>query len=315
MRIIVSGSLAYDRIMDFPGRFREHILPDKIHLLNVSFVLEKFAEKFGGTAGNIAYNLRLLDEHPAVIGAVGRDFRPYFQHLSILDIDTRHIKSFNDEYTAVAHIITDLDDNQISAFYPGAGKRGSEIDMHPDLKKKDNLLIVSPSSPAEMIKRCLEASQAGMKYIFDPAQQLTAFSAQDLAECAQGAFLLVFNDYEWQFFKSKTNLDLNDFTAKNQLVVVTQGEEGSTIYTPKETYDIPAARCPQVADPTGAGDAYRAGLALAIKNGWDWPTTGRAAATIASFAVEEYGTQEHKFGVDGFNERYFKNFGEKSPLA
>src|SRR3989338_3599584 len=145
MGIIVSGSLAYDRIMDFSGRFRDHILPDKIHMLNVSFTLEKFAEKFGGTAGNIAYNLRLLGEEPAVIGAVGRDFRPYFRHFSILDIDTRHIKSFSDEFTAVAHIITDLDNNQITAFYPGASKRGSEVDMTSELKVADNLLIVAPS--------------------------------------------------------------------------------------------------------------------------------------------------------------------------
>lgn len=312
MRIIVSGSLAYDRIMDFPGRFREHILPDKIHLLNVSFTLDKFAEKFGGTAGNIAYNLKLLGDNPAVLAAVGRDFRPYFRDLSIMEIDSRHIKSFNDEYTAVANIITDLDDNQITAFYPGATRRGVELDMPPELKNPDNFLIAAPCLPSEMKKRCVEATEVGMKYLFDPGQQITSFAAQDLANCAKDAFLLVFNDYEWQLFRSKAKLDLDDFTSQGRVVAVTQGEEGSTIYAPEDTYNIPSVKASKVADPTGAGDAYRAGLGLGIKNDWPWQITGQMAATVASFAVEQYGTQEHKFTIEELNQRYEENFGKRA---
>lgn len=315
MNIVVTGSLAYDRIMDFPGRWRDHILPDKIHILNVSFTLKRMQERFGGTAGNIAYNLRLLGLDPRIVSAVGSDFRRYYQYLNNLEVSVQHIKSFPSEFTAIANIITDLDDNQITAFYPGALDYGTEVEMPRDLRGENNFLIVAPSSPAEMFKRCQEAITDGNPFMFDPGQQITALSKETLELGALNSKISVFNDYEWQMFKNKTGLDFNSLTSRGVVVAVTQGEEGSVIYTKDGEYNISAVKVDKLEDPTGAGDAYRAGIALGFVNNWDWQTTGQVAATIASYVVEHYGTQEHRFTIEEFNGRYKENFGERSPLA
>ncbi|MBI2636868.1 MAG: carbohydrate kinase family protein [Parcubacteria group bacterium] len=316
MNIAVTGSLAYDRIMDFNDRFRNHIIPDKIHMLSVSFVLERLEEKFGGTAGNIAYSLKLLGMDPAIIGSVGKDFGRYGEYLKGLGIGTSHIKAHEDEYTAVATMITDLDDNQISAFYPGALSRGHELDI-PRQFGRDDFLVVAPSSKQEITKRCTEAHKRQIPYLFDPGQQMTVLSGEELLYGAEKAAIAIFNDYEWQLFREKTGMELGDLASKSTVVIVTQGREGSAIHAKDLAQDleIGIAKPREVVDPTGAGDAFRAGIIAGFVNEWSWKETGQVAATIASFAVEKYGTQEHAPSAAEINERYKKNFNAESPLT
>jgi len=230
MNIIVTGSLSYDRIMDFQDRFREHILPDKIHMLNVSFIVDTLDEKFGGTAGNIAHNCKLLGLEPNIVGVVGRDFGRYFDYLKKRGIDTSHIKSFDDEYTAVATIITDSDDNQISAFYPGAIKYGHTVELPKEFSEKDSFLVIAPSSKQEVMKRADEAVKSHIPYLFDPGQQMTALSGDDLLKGASGSVISIFNDYEWQLFRKKTGKELDDLTKLDVAVIVTQGARNNSVF-------------------------------------------------------------------------------------
>lgn len=314
MNIIVTGSLAYDRIMDFPDRFKEHILPDKIHMLNVCFVVEKLAEQFGGCAGNITYNLKLLGLNPITVGAVGKDFGLYAEHFKKLGIKTDGIKIFPDDHTAIATIVTDLDDNQITAFYSGALAQGAGVPIPTNFKKEDSFLVVAPSSKEEMMARCLWAKERHLPYLFDPGQQITALSDGELNFGAEHAQALIFNDYEWQLFQDKTSTDRAGWVKKEKIVIVTQGHEGSVIYDKNNEYQIDAARADEVLDPTGAGDAYRAGIVAGIINKWDWQTTGQTAAAIASFAVEKYGTQVHRPILNEIRDRYRINFNSLCPL-
>jgi len=313
--IIVTGSVAYDRIMDFQDRFREHILPDQIHVLNVSFILDKLEENFGGTAGNIAYNLALVGLTPKIVSAVGSDFDRYGAHLEAHGIDTSSIKRIEGAYTAVANMITDLDDNQISAFYPGALAHGSQVPITNDIARDAALVIVSPSSKQEMALRCMEARKLKIPYCFDPGQQMTTLSPEELSHCSSDAAIVIFNDYEWQLFRSKTSHELDDLTQRGVVVVVTQGAQGSIIYTKEKDYRIAPAQAGEVFDPTGAGDAYRAGIVLGFVHKWDWHQAGHLASTVASYAVEQYGTQRHAPSIAQINQRYEDNFNEKSPLA
>lgn len=314
MKILVTGSLAYDRIMDFPGRFKEHILPDKIHILNVSFTLNRFEEQFGGTAGNIAYNLKLLGLEPVILGAAGSDFGRYQEYLKKKGISVERIAIDDNEYTAVGHIITDLDDNQITAFYPGAYQRSVSLDIPKEFRSQDSLLIVAPSSKQEIAKRCQEAKASQLPYIFDPGQQIIALSPEEAVFGATNSKVSIFNDYEWQVFSEKSGLALSDLTGKGIVVIVTRGQEGSIIYTAGREYQISVAKPERVEDPTGAGDAYRSGIVAGIINNWDWQIAGQVAATIASFAVEHYGTQRHEPSLEQVRERYQKSFQNNCPL-
>ena len=314
MNIIVTGSLAYDRIMDFPDRFKNHILPDKIHMLNVCFVVENLAEQFGGTAGNIAYNLKFLGLKAIIVSAAGKDFTRYAEYLKDLGISSDYIKIFSEKHTAVATMMTDLDDNQITAFYPGALALGAQVEIPPALASHDTLLIIAPSSKSEIAKRAFWAKEHKVPYIFDPGQQITALSPEELALGAQNSRLAIFNDYEWELFKNKTRIELTGLTKSGIVVIVTSGHEGSIIYTKEREYSIGAAQASEVLDPTGAGDAYRAGIVAGIVNDWDWQTTGQLAATISSFAVEKHGTQIHQPTIGQIKARYIKNFDNAFPL-
>jgi len=313
MNIIITGSLAYDRIMDFKDRFREHILPDKIHILNVSFVIDKLDEKFGGTAGNIAHNCKLLGLEPNILGAVGKDFKKYSDYLKSRKFNIDNIKVFDDEYTSVANIITDLDDNQISAFYPGAMKHGEEVKI-PQEFNKDDFLVIAPSSQQEMIFRVQEAQEKKIPYLFDPGQQMTTLSQDNLWEGVSKSAISIFNDYEWQLFREKTSKELDDLTKLGVTVIVTQGAQGSIIYNSKGDEQIGVCSPKKDLDPTGAGDAYRAGIIAGFVNKWDWKVSGQVAACVSSYAVEEYGTQEHNPTIDEIRDRYNKNFEDKFPL-
>lgn len=292
--ILVSGSLAYDRIMNFPGRFRDHIMPDKIHVLNLSFEVETIEERFGGTAGNIAYNLKLLNQNPLIISAAGEDFEQYRNHLRINNIDDSLIEIIADAKTAFVNIITDLDDNQISAFYPGALADASVSNKIP---KEVEIAIASPEAKESMINRVVIYQKKELPYVFDPGQQIPMFSGQELRQCMDGAKILIGNDYEVGLIRQKTGLSIKNILKKVEILVITLGEQGSRIYTGADVINIKAVKPDKFIDPTGAGDAYRAGFISALINGQNLKQCGTLASKIAAKAIEYYGAQEHKFEI------------------
>ena len=307
--IIVSGSIVYDQIMNFPGFFKEHILPKKIHILNVSFVINELKESFGGTAGNIAYNLSLLKEAPVVLGIVGDDFTKYEKRFKKLKIDASQIKKVRGKLTASAHIITDQDDNQIASFCPGpVDKKYCQI-----IKKNKNikLAIVAPDAKELMMEYIRIYKQLEIPYIFDPGQQITALTAGDLKKAITGSKVLISNDYENQVILNKLKLRRKDLEKMTELLIITKGSLGSEIYYQNKKIIIPSAKPKVVVDPTGAGDAYRAGLIKGLMENWSLEKIGRLAGLVAVYAVEKYGTQEHKFSWKSLEARYKQNFGER----
>lgn len=292
--ILVSGSLAYDRIMNFPGRFREHIKPEKIHVLNLSFEVETVQEKFGGTAGNIAYNLKLLGQKPLIISAVGEDFSQYQNHLTENGIDISLIKIIPETKTAFVNIITDLDDNQIAAFYPGALSEASVAKNIPD---EAEIAIISPETKDVMLQRVKLYQEQAMPYIFDPAQQLPRFSGQEIRDCLKNAKVLIGNDYEISLLQQKTGWSIKNILKEAEIVVTTLGERGSIINTAKEEIIIKAIKPAKFIDPTGAGDAYRAGFVSGLIDRMSLEKCGQLASKIATKAIEYYGAQEHRWEI------------------
>jgi adenosine kinase len=308
MHIFVSGSLAYDRIMDFPGRFADHILPEKIHILNVCFMVNGLTERFGGTAGNIAYNLALLGERPVILATGGRDFGLYQEWLNELKLPLAGIRLIEEEFTAGAYITTDLADNQITGFNPGAMKHQSEYPFD-GVNPQESLAIIAPGNLPDMLEYSRRFKEMGLPYIFDPGQSIPAWGPAELQEMATGALALIVNDYEQELFCQKTGLDEGDLKNLVQALIVTKGEEGSELIGPEGRETIPAAKASQVKDPTGAGDAYRAGLLKGLTLGLPWTPAALMGSTVASFAVEQAGTQEHRLSLSDFWQRYQDNFG------
>jgi len=307
MKIIVSGSLAYDRIMDFPGHFSDHILPGKIHVLNVCFQVNGMREKFGGTAGNIAYALSLLGEKPIISAAIGHDHHRYFGWMAKNGIPTDSIKIIRDEFTACAYITTDLADNQITGFNPGAMKYSSSLDFDK-LNSEDTIVIISPGNLEDMINYPRICKKRGIGYIFDPGQSLPVLNAPDVADAIDGCRILISNDYELDLIKNKTSLDKEDLIRRAGTVIVTFGEKGSQVLTAGGEINIPAIKPRKVEDPTGAGDAYRGGLISGLIKGKDIEECARMGSVCASFAVESYGTQDYRFGPEEFAERINRSF-------
>jgi len=314
MRIFVSGSLAYDRIMDFPGRFVDHILPEKIHILNVCFMVNGLTERFGGTAGNIAYNLALLGEHPVILATAGRDFGPYRERLAQLGLPLTGIKEIPQEFTAGAYITTDLSDNQITGFNPGAMKYTSDY-RFDGLVPAAALAIVAPGNLEDMLIYTRFYKDRGVRYIFDPGQSIPAWGGGELREMAAGALALIVNDYELEMFRQKTGLDVPGILDLTANLITTRGEQGSLVRTEAGTDEIPAVPAREVLDPTGAGDAYRAGLLKGLGLGLGWLEAARLGAVLASFSVEKQGTQEHRLEAPEFWERYTENFGTPPKAA
>lgn len=309
--IAVSGSLAYDRIMDFPGLFSDHVLPEKVHTLNVSFVVESVREHYGGTAGNIAYNLALLGQKTRLYAAVGHDFTPYRAHCERQGMDLTGVRELPDERTAAAYIITDSGNNQITAFHVGAMRAGGVV---PATKPADSAwAIVAPGHVEDMVAFPAFYREHSLPFLFDPGQQITTLSAAQLENGIFGSQGLIVNDYELSLVLQKLATTEDALLEKTAMLVVTLGEQGSRIRTQEKEYIIPPARPAQVADPTGAGDAYRAGLLTGLMNGWPLETTGKLASMVACYAVETHGTQEHTFTVEEVRERYRDNFGEELP--
>jgi adenosine kinase len=302
MNVIVSGSLAYDRIMDFPGYFSDHILPEKIHVLNVCLQVNGMQEKFGGTAGNIAYALTLMGEKPAISATIGRDYHRYFEWLEKNKISTEHIKIIEDEFTASAYITTDQADNQITGFNPGAMKYSSALDFKK-LQPKKTLVIVSPGNLEDMVNYPRACKARGIDYVFDPGQSLPMLDAKDLVQAIDGCRVLISNDYEMDLIMSKTGLNKKALLRRAKAIIVTLGERGSQVFSSDGEIDIPAVKPRTVEDPTGAGDSYRGGLISGLIRGKDIQQCARMASACASFAVECYGTQEYKFSPEEFNQR------------
>jgi adenosine kinase len=302
MNIIVSGSLAYDRIMDFTGRFSDHILPDKIHVLNVCFQVNGMKEKYGGTAGNIAYSLTLMGEKPIISSTIGHDYDRYFAWLRKNGISTENIKIIEDEFTAGAYITTDQADNQITGFNPGAMKHPSSLDFdkfHP----QETIIIVSPGNLEDMVTYPQACKVRGLDYIFDPGQSLPMWEAKELIQAIDGCRILIVNDYELDMIVNKTGLNKKALLKLARTIITTRGEMGSQVSTQDTEIDIAPVRARKVEDPTGAGDSYRGGLISGLVKGRDIEHCARMGSVCASFAVESYGTQEYSFTLDEFNER------------
>lgn len=315
MPILVSGSLVYDHIMDFPDRFKNHILPDNIHILNVCFTVEKLGKSKGGTVGNIAYSLKLLGADPIIVSSVGQDGDEYIEHLKRLGIETNKIVKDGKLFTASCYITTDLDDNQITAFYNGA------LGLAPDIffkkrDKKPKWAIVSPTQKKIMIRHLSQCATLGIKAIFDPGQQIPAFSDKELKKAISQADVLIGNDYEIKMIQKRTGWSENDMLNKIKMLITTFGAKGSLIKTnQKEEIRVEASKPKKIVDPTGAGDAYRAGLLIGLDKGYNLRMCARLGSVAASFAIEKYGTQEHRFTKREFSERYKKAYKEEIDLA
>ena len=302
MKVFVSGSLAYDRIMDFPGYFADHILPEKTHVLNVSFTVNGMVEKFGGTAGNIAYALSLLGEKPIILATIGHDYRTYFEWLAENRISCDNIKVIVEEFTACAYITTDRSDNQITGFNPGAMKFPSSFNFDT-VDARESIVIVSPGNLQDMLNYSQTCQTRGIKYIFDPGQSLPMWKAEDLVRCIEGSKMLVSNDYELAMILRTTGLDRAELLERTGTIVNTLGELGSRVYTSECAIEIPPAKPEVVVDPTGAGDAYRAGLIKGLIHGKDIAMCAKMGSVCASFAIEHYGTQGYRFSPGEFEAR------------
>lgn len=307
MSALICGSMAYDTIMVFHDRFKNHILPEQVHILNVSFLVPDLRREYGGCAGNIAYNLKLLGSEPLPMATVGKDFQPYSQWMSYCGINQEFIRTVEESFTAQAYITTDMDDNQITAFHPGAMSHAHLNTVPTDRGIK--LGIVAPDGKDGMVAHAQQFAAAGIPFIFDPGQGMPMFNGEELLEFVELATWVTLNDYESQLMQERTGLKPEELAKKLKALVITRGANGSLIYTDGQCLEIPSAKPKAVLDPTGCGDAYRAGLLFGLLQDMDWATTGRIASLMGAVKVESAGTQNHSFTLAAFRERYHENFG------
>jgi adenosine kinase len=307
-RALICGSVAYDTILVFPDRFKSHILPDKLHILNVSFLVPEMRREFGGCAANIAYSLGLLGDRAIAMATAGHDFAPYRERMRSQGLSVEHIRVVEEAFTAQAFITTDLDDNQITAFHPGA-MQYAHLNKVADAGPGVTLGIVSPDGRQAMIEHAAQFAAASIPFIFDPGQGMPMFGSEELKTFIAQARWVAVNDYEWQMLQQKTGLSAADVTAQVEALVITQGSEGSLIHTQGRTWTIPCAKPRALIDPTGCGDAYRAGLIHGLLKGLDWETIGRMASLMGAIKIESRGPQNHSFTRADFDRRYRDNFG------
>ncbi|MEN8217711.1 MAG: carbohydrate kinase family protein [Pseudomonadota bacterium] len=306
MSALICGSFAFDTIMEFNDKFQNHILPNQVHILNVSFMVPDLRREFGGCAGNIAYNLKLLGGNALPMGTVGKDFAPYAEWMDKCGIPRTHITTIEHTYSAQAFITTDMDDNQITAFHPGA----MNFSHYNKVTQAEGVTIgiVSPDGREGMIEHAKQFAEAGIPFIFDPGQGMPMFDGKDLLLFIEQASWVIVNDYEWQLMQERTNLSPQQVAERVQALIVTKGAEGAMICTPDTVYQIPCAKANAV-DPTGCGDAFRGGLLYGLMNDIDWETTGRIASLMGAIKVEHHGTQNHGVTLDEFKQRFKDNFG------
>jgi len=309
MRLLICGSIAYDTIMVFRDRFKNHILPDQLHILNVAFLVPDLRREFGGCAGNIGYNLGLLGGEPLIMATVGDDYLPYDERLKKLQLSQQHVRRISGTFTAQAFITTDLDDNQITAFHPGAMNHSHE--NHVGDAGAVKLGIVAPDGRDGMLQHAREFRAAGIPFVFDPGQGLPMFGGAELAEFMKLASYVTVNDYEGQMLQERTGSKLEELAKLVKAVVITMGARGSVIYAGGQQIEIPCVKPQEVVDPTGCGDAYRAGLLYGVAAGLDWPLTGRLASLLGALKIAKRGGQNHHFTRDEIAQRFKQEFGTR----
>ncbi len=307
MKILVSGSVAYDRIMPFPGKFADHIMPDKIHILNVCFLVDGLIEKFGGTAGNIAFTLKLLGEDPEILATVGKDFGNYEAWMQKHGISLESIRVMEEDLTASAYITTDKSDNQITGFNPAAMNHSSQFNFDR-IAPEDTLAIVSPGNLDDMYNYSRKYQEKKVRYIFDPGQNIPAFSGEKMLDMISGSYILIANDYELEMIMKNTGKSKAELLEYTENIITTLGEHGCSALNGGDDAVLPAARVSQVVDPTGAGDGFRAGLIKGLADGRSVSEAAKVGLTSAAYAVEHHGTQEHYFTPEEFWKRYKDNF-------
>jgi adenosine kinase len=307
MRTLICGSIAYDTIMVFGGHFKDHILPDQIHILNVAFLVPDMRREFGGCAGNIAYSLKMLGGDPLIMATVGEDYQPYAYRMEKLRLSQAHVRQVPQTFTAQAFITTDVDDNQITAFHPGAMNLSHQ--NHIADARDVGLGIVAPDGREGMIQHAREFEEAGIPFIFDPGQGLPMFNGEELMNFIRHADYVAANDYEARLLQERTGKSVEELSRQVKALVVTRGAEGSKVYVNGKLEAIPVVKPAQVVDPTGCGDAYRAGLLYGIANDLDWATTGRLASLLGSIKIAQRGAQNHQFTRDEIGQRFREAFG------
>ena len=321
MSIVVTGSFAFDYIMQFPGRFTDHILPDQLEKISLSFLVDEMKKVRGGCAPNIAYSLALLGERPHLMATAGQDAREYRDWLAAHGVDTSLLCIYDDVFTASFFVSTDRDQNQIASFYTGAMARARELSFYDLGDEKVEVAIISPNDPAAMSKYARECRELGIPYIYDPGQQVARVDGDELAEGLTGARVLILNEYEYNILQKKTGLNETQLLGRARTIIVTKGEDGSTILS-RETdtgnvqrLDVPVASPRATYDPTGVGDAYRAGLIKGLVHGYPWEITGRLASLAAVYVLEHPGPQPQPYSREEFVQRYRENFGDTPELA
>jgi adenosine kinase len=316
VKLLVTGSIAYDTLMQFPGKFTDHFIADKLDKISVSFLADSMKKLRGGCGPNIAYSLALLGTKPLLIGTAGQDFQEYRDFLDGVGVDTSGVHEIPDVYTASFFANTDLAGNQICSFYTGAMKFSKEYSLKPFLTAAGphSLTIVAPNDPEAMVRYAEECRRAGLHFIFDPGQQIARLSGDDLREGARKAQILIMNEYEIEMFRKKTELDDRGLFDLSERVIVTLGAKGSEIRTREGTVHVPAARPKKIADPTGVGDAFRSGLMRGMSLGLSWETAGRMGSLAAAYVIETEGPQSHQFTVHEFIDRYIRNFGDSEEI-
>lgn len=308
MSALICGSFAYDTIMVYPGYFKNEILPDKVHILNVSFLVPQLRREFGGCAGNIAYNLHLLGGDALPMGTVGKDFDAYAAWMDKLGVKRAHVKPVADAYTAQAYITTDLDDNQITAFHPGAMSFAHTQDI---VIKDVKIGSVSPDGREGMLLHAKQFAEANIPFLFDPGQGMPMFNGEELRAFIEQAAYVAVNDYEAEMLMERTGLTLKQIAERVDALVVTRGGKGSHIFNQGKVLEIPCAKAESLADPTGCGDAYRGGLLYGLLSGMDWETTGRIASLMGAIKIERVGPQNHRIDPAAFRARFQQEFRRK----
>jgi adenosine kinase len=315
MTIVVTGSIAYDYLMSFPGRFTEHILPEKLQSISLSFLVDSMVRVRGGVAANIAYTMKLLGADPVILGTVGQDFGDYRRWLDEQGLRTDQIVEIPDEFTASFFVSTDQDQNQIANFYTGAMAHARNISLRERGLTEAEVVIISPNDPQAMLNYALECREAGIPFAYDPSQQIARLSGEDLRASIPGAAFLMVNEYEAAITQEKTGWSLYRLRSEVGVLVITEGKSGSVIYQGEEEIRIPVAEPGQIAEPTGAGDGYRAGFFAAWSKGLPLEVCGRVGALCSTYVLEQIGTSSHRFTLEEFIQRYETNFGPEPGLA
>jgi adenosine kinase len=313
MSVLITGSMAYDTIMVFPDSFKNHIIPEKVHILNVCFLVPEMRKEFGGCAGNIAYNLQMLGESPLPMATVGEDFRPYQKWLNQTELNQSCIVEVPDTFTAQAYVTTDMDDNQIIAFHPGAMNHAHQSEITAELEI--SLAIIAPDGKQAMIEHAEQLHDLATPFFFDPGQGLPMFDKTELRRFIDIADYVVVNDYESEMLSKTSELSIDQIAGKTKALIITRGAKGAEIYNNGKRLDIPVAPIGKALDPTGCGDAFRAGLLYGVKHELDWKISGRMAALLGAIKIEHHGTQNHHFSIDEFKARYARSFGAELTMA